>query len=233
MISKDWRKWWNEDPVRARQSDLYYQVGRTVGGIPTGEPDLVATSDAILAALRLSRTETVLDLCCGNGLISAKIAPHCGFLVGVDFSEPLIQTARDRTPNIKFVVSDVTILDGAILGVDQIDAAYLAFAFQYFDEAMARKLLKRLKILASPAFRLLLESIPDIDRIAAHYHTPERMAAHQKRKAEGTEEIENWWSAKQLAELAGSEGFACAPLLQHRERVSSHYRFDALLTLIA
>ncbi len=229
----DWRKWWNEAPAHVPQNEVYRQVCRTEGGIQTGEPDLVATSESILSALHPSRAEVVLDLCCGNGLITERIVPHCGSLIGVDFSEPLIQIARNRTPDISFIVSDVTALDVTELGVVRVDAAFLASAFQYFDEAMASRLLRQLKTLAKPGFRLFLESIPDVDRITAHYHTRDRMAAHQKRKAEGTEEIENWWSKVQLTALARAEGFACDPIMQCANRVNSHYRFDALLTPIA
>jgi SAM-dependent methyltransferase len=230
---KDWRKWWNEFPSHWPRNEVYHQVGRTVGGVPTGEPDIVATSEAILSALRPSPTEIVLDLCCGNGLVTERIAPHCGRLIGVDFSEPLIRIARSRTPDVKFVVADVTMIDGVLLGVDRVDAAYLAFTFHNFDEEMASKLLSQLKIIAKPKFRLFLESIPDIDRIKAHYHTPERMAAHRDRKAKGTELIENWWSTNQLIAVARAEGFACELHMQGTDRVNNHYRFDALLTLLA
>jgi hypothetical protein len=59
------------------------------------------------------------------------------------------------------------------------------------------------------------------------------MAAYLKRKAEGTELIANWWSKKQLVAVARAEGFACDLVMQGTDRVSSHYRFDALLTLVA
>lgn len=228
----DWREWWNEYPARVPQSEFFTQVGRTVGGMPTGQADLITTSEAILSALRPSPGEIVLDLCCGNGLVTERIAPHCGRLIGIDFSEPLIRIARSRIPNVEFVVADVTMIDGKLLGVDRVDAAYLAFAFHNFDEAKARKLLTQLNFIAGPKFRLFLESIPDIARIKAHYHTRERMAAFQMRKAEGTEQIENWWSAKRLDAVARAEGFASEPRMQGADRVNSHYRFDALLRLL-
>jgi cyclopropane fatty-acyl-phospholipid synthase-like methyltransferase len=230
---KDGLKWLNEARGILEEGEVFSQVGRTVGGIPTGAQDLVSTSEAILSALRPSPAEVVLDLCCGNGLISERIAPHCGSLIGVDFSESLIQVARMRSPKIKFILSDVTTLDSALLGVDLVDAAYMTFSFQCFDETMVHKLLNHLRVLAKPRFRLFLESIPDIERIMAHFHTPERMAAYQKRKAEGTELIPNWWSTKQLATVARAEGFSCDLIMQSSDRVSSHYRFDALLTPIA
>jgi ubiquinone/menaquinone biosynthesis C-methylase UbiE len=232
MTSSDWQTWWNESVAQSGEQDLFRQVGRTVGGVPTGESDLDATTEAILEALELSGSEVVLDLCCGNGLLSQKIAPHCRTLIGIDFSAPLIEVARRfQLANAEFIVGDVANLKRDTLGVSQVDAACLAMAFQYFNFDRAAEMLKKIRRLATPAFRLFIEGIPDQDKIDMFYNTPERRAEHTRRKAAGTEQIENWWKRGSLLELAASEGFDCVNISQGPNRVCQSYRFDALLKL--
>ena len=233
MTMRDWKRWWNEAPTTRADDDDFGQVGRTVQGRPTGEPDLVATADAILAGLVLDGSETVLDICCGNGMISQRIAAHCKHLIGTDYSEPLVRLATKRhpAPNTRYVVCDATELDAEAISSEAIDAAYMAFAFQYFDAERATILLRRLKHLASRPFRLFLEGIADKERLFSFYNTPERAAEYHRRKAEGTEAIGEWWDARSLIEVSKAEGYSCRPIAQDPSRVNAHYRFDALLWL--
>jgi SAM-dependent methyltransferase len=58
-----------------------------------------------------SRTGRVLDLGCGNGDLLASLSPEHG--VGVDFSEQTIAAAKQRHPDLEFLVGDVE--DPAVL----------------------------------------------------------------------------------------------------------------------
>jgi SAM-dependent methyltransferase len=233
VTGRDWKAWWNEAPAQMPDTDLYHQVGRTVGGRANGEKDLMTTSKAIISALQLAGNEVVLDLCCGNGLLTKKIAPHCGRLIAVDYSISLISIANrlNNGRNINYFVSDVVQIGPGVIGLTEVEAAYLASALQYFDGAAASELLRRLRAIAAPKFRLFFEGIADEEKILDFYDTPERQEEHRRRVAEGTEHIGTWWSRRALAELARSEGFNCTATAQGPDRVCAHYRFDALLTM--
>jgi cyclopropane fatty-acyl-phospholipid synthase-like methyltransferase len=213
--------------------DLYHQVGRTVGGQANGETDIVTTSEAIISTLQLSGSEAVLDLCCGNGLLTKRIAPHCLTLIGVDYSASLIDMARriNGSRNITYVVSDVVSINPRVIGLAKVEAAYLASALQYFDATVTGQLLRRLRALATQDFRFVIEGIPDKTKFYDFYNTPERLRDHLKRKAEGTEHIGTWWSQSTLDRLARSHGFNCTTIAQGGNRFCTHYRFDALLTI--
>jgi len=72
---RDWRYYWNhadqvfgDEPLR--------QVGKTVSG-QTIEPAVLGAIVAdIVLRLDLGGSDSVLDLCCGNGLITSRIAEH-------------------------------------------------------------------------------------------------------------------------------------------------------------
>src|SRR6185312_15908403 len=216
MSPRDWKTWWNDAPAKRARDDVFGQVARTAGGKPTGETDIAMTIGAILNAINPSRDETVLDICCGNGLISSRVAARCGRLIGVDYSIPLIALASQLhpAPNLIYIVCDAAELTAEAIGTDRIDAAYMSVSFQYLDGEMARRLFEGLRRLASGRFRLFLEGVADEDKLFSFYNTPERQAEYYRRRAEGTEAIGNWWGRRSLREVAKSEGFDCTFLEQ-------------------
>jgi len=48
------------------------------------------------------KSPSLLDIACGNGLITSMLAPHFKRVVGVDASESLIRKARESYPHIEF-----------------------------------------------------------------------------------------------------------------------------------
>jgi trans-aconitate methyltransferase len=56
--------------------------------------------------LALGGSERVLDLGCGTGVFTAKIAATGAKVVGIDASPEMIEAARQREPGLTFVVGD-------------------------------------------------------------------------------------------------------------------------------
>jgi ubiquinone/menaquinone biosynthesis C-methylase UbiE/uncharacterized protein YbaR (Trm112 family) len=52
--------------------------------------------DAILSALRLNGTESLLEIGCGNGRLSSTLMAHVGTYIGVDFSMESLRTLKQR-----------------------------------------------------------------------------------------------------------------------------------------
>jgi len=64
----------------------------------------------LIAELRLSGTEHILDLGCGDGTLTAQIAELLpeGEVVGIDASQSMIDTAQPKTrKNLRFVLMDI------------------------------------------------------------------------------------------------------------------------------
>jgi len=77
-------------------------------------------NDALLPYLSeffscLPEKPRVLDLCCGAGYESMRMEKLGADVTGVDFSEESIRIAKDRNPNIRFVVEDM-LTDYSYLG---------------------------------------------------------------------------------------------------------------------
>ncbi|MEM2780000.1 MAG: class I SAM-dependent methyltransferase [Candidatus Bathyarchaeia archaeon] len=50
----------------------------------------------------------LLDVGCGNGLFTFSVADIFNFVVGVDFSRPIIKRCREKRANVDFVVASAT-----------------------------------------------------------------------------------------------------------------------------
>ena len=64
--------------------------------------------------------ENVLDVGCGEGIITAMIAEKGAKVVGTDYAADAVETAQSRYPNISFVVCNTTCLPFAPKSFDKI-----------------------------------------------------------------------------------------------------------------
>lgn len=106
--------------------------------------------------LTLNRNMTVLELACGTGLLSVKIAPMVKHLEATDFSEEMISQAKKKTHSARlhFSVQDATALSYA---PETFDAVIISNALHIMPdpgEALEniRRVLKDNGILIAPTF---------------------------------------------------------------------------------
>ena len=108
--------------------------------------------------LGLHPGERVLDIACGNGLTSRRLAALGAEVVAFDFSEEMIAHARRRTTEhgdrIEYQVLDATDEKALLaLGAGRFDAALCSMAL--FDMAEIEPLLRALARLLRPAGRFV------------------------------------------------------------------------------
>lgn len=227
----DWHAHWNSMPASVAEDDLLRQVGKTVGGQPVSEAALEAILCDIRSALTLAADDSLLDLCCGNGLITARCAAYCRDATGVDFSAPLIRVANDRCsrPNVTYVLADVCALPARV--VERPYSKILMYeAIQHLAADEVERLLRALRRSTSRDAAILIGSIPDRDRLWSFYDTDDRRREYVRRVNEGTEAIGRWWTQSAISALGARCGYTVAPLPQHPNLHTAHYRFDGLLT---
>jgi trans-aconitate 2-methyltransferase len=62
--------------------------------------------EEIVKLLNPQKSETILDIGCGTGDLTKKIAELCGKVTGIDNSNEMIQTAQKKYPEISFIHAD-------------------------------------------------------------------------------------------------------------------------------
>ena len=93
------------------------------------------TTDALLALL--PSNWTIADLGCGSGILSAELAPFVKQVIGVDNSEPMLITARQRNEsaaNIELRKGELTALP---IDDQSVDATLCVIVLSYIEEPAA------------------------------------------------------------------------------------------------
>lgn len=93
-MSFDWKAEWEK---LGYSDDIYAQLGRS----HFNHVMLINLLKDINQFLRLQKSDTLLDIGCSNGLISAFFSIFCNKVVGVDYSGSLIKKAKDHFGHIE------------------------------------------------------------------------------------------------------------------------------------
>ena len=218
-----------------------------------GEHDLRDVAAYIIEKLEIGRDDKVLDVCCGNGLVTSIIAKNCREIDGVDFSAVLIAQANElsKADNASYQEGDAGTVD-ELFEPHSFDKIYISVAFQYFNEELGRRVIQNLSRLVRPGGKILLTDIPDRGRktyhkaralmrlvgigdggrfsgLAERYRYAKRQLLNAIRRDKGENLIGWWWRRDDLAKQAANVGLECTILDIPKHLPHHYYRFDALL----
>jgi SAM-dependent methyltransferase len=114
-----------------------------------------AQTELIWRVLELEPRAAVLDLACGHGRISNRLAARGANVTGFDADEFFLAKAREGGAGVDYVHGDMRALPW---GEPRFDAALLWFtAFGYFDEATNGAILAGIRRILHDGGRLLIE----------------------------------------------------------------------------
>lgn len=97
-------------------------------------PHKVLEYEAVLSLVDAKKNEKILDAACGTGRYTHEFKKVGAEVIGIDFSEQMLKTARDKYPEIKFKKADLR--------------EELPFPDRWFDKINCAQTLKHLKELA-------------------------------------------------------------------------------------
>ena len=209
--------------------DFWGQVLRTVQGKPVSEEQIAIIVSAILNALDLNKTDTLLDLACGNGALTHRLFNSCAGCLGIDLSEYLISVAADNfatLPSYRFVKKGCVEFVRAEEQPQQFSKALCYGSFAYFSATDAAEVLKALCDRFMNLRSVFIGNLPDKDRAADYY----KSAVDSAEIADNASRIGIWRSRSEFAELANKAGWKVQFSSMPSEFYASYYRYDALLT---
>ena len=226
----DWKDHWQQYPEGFDETEFLAQVGKTVNRAPISPEQFSMIVRSVVDALKIDAGDTVLDLCCGNGLITHAISSHCKAISGIDYSAPLIEVARRHKagPNITYYSGSVLDID-ALPPLVSFKKAYMYEALQHFRRDELRPILSTIFSPGSSVQALLLASVPDRSRRWRFYNTPQRKLDWLIRTLKGAEAIGTWWGRRDIIDACSRLGLSAEFMEQPGGLYTAHYRMNVLI----
>jgi len=221
-----WKKYWQK---AAQNESLFLQVQRNNN---FNTENLKQIEDNICELINLKKEDSLLDVCCGNGLITINLALRCRKAVGVDFCEQMINAANKQSQlsNIEFIKEDALYLGNSIK--EKFDIIILYFSFQYFNRSQGEKVIFEMKKLLKPKGKILVGDIPNKNKIWVFYDTPIKRFFYIKQKLFNQPKMGKFWSEKEMKAISKKLNLKGTYIEQPKYLPNMHYRFDYLFDQI-
>ncbi len=167
----------------------------------------VAELNAALDAF--AATGRVLELACGTGLWTERLAARAADLTALDASEEVLALAREKVPaaNVRFAQADIFAWEAE----ERFDVVFFSFWLSHVPHELMGGFFAKVGRALAPGGRVfLIDSAPN-ERASAHDHdTSEPGELARRRLHDGREFtiVKHWFRAEPLNELIGSLGWS-------------------------
>lgn len=203
--------------------NLWGQVGASLRAVGNRAEQLVNT---IASGIGLRAGDVLLDLGCGNGVLTDLVFSRCAGGLGVDVTESLIATAQNRFArhDRRYMLSDLCRYLAIETSPEQFTKSLCEGSFQYLWPEDARKTLELLCMRFTNVSAIFLGALPDRDKLSVFFGDrpvpdgfPDTPESH----------IGIWRSAAEVVQLGEETGWhveicPCVPW-------EAAFRFDAVL----
>jgi cyclopropane fatty-acyl-phospholipid synthase-like methyltransferase len=222
----DWEH--EEYPKTLARDDFWGQIRRTIKGRRITEEEVTTLVDHLRELLELRPSDVLLDLCCGNGALSARLFDGCAGCVGADLSPYLIEIAKEyfeRPPAYVFFYADAAEFAASVERPESFTKILCYGAFQYLSPATVDGFMRAASQRFPSVRRVVLGNLPDRDRARRFFregYTDSDLGDHQS-------QIGRWWSADEVRALGARFGWEVATTRMSEDFFNAEYRFDAIL----
>lgn len=104
------------------------------------------------------KPSTILDLGCGPGLYTSRLAAQGHRCIGIDYSPASIAYARAQAPDIRYELADIRRADYAQAAGTEVDLVMILFGeFNVFSQTDMGNILDKVRGVLRPGGKLLLE----------------------------------------------------------------------------
>jgi ubiquinone/menaquinone biosynthesis C-methylase UbiE len=219
----NWKYYWNNVAIKASNSLEAVQ-----------RKDMESTKltvSHIVSSLSIDKENMVLDMCCGNGIVTEMMADHCKNIIGIDQSEELIAEAKNNSKknNVDYILGDV-LEASKLLNNKKFDRIYIEFSLQYFDRNRAgEKLLREAVNLLTPSGKIFIGDIPDKKKLFKFYNTIPKLFYLFTGKLRRKNPMGKFWSKRELKQLCAKFELEGTYLKQDKSLPYAWYRFDFLI----
>ena len=224
-----WVDFWNAYSKNCTGQDEHSQVLRTLNKIPISKEKWAFTLLNIENIVTPKETDALLEMCCGNGLISQHLSTKVNTIVAVDISPNLIDLIDTSVyKNITPISADIRDLE---FGKNSFDKIIIYAGIQYFSLSETVKLFEKIYSWLKPGGVVLFGDIPDKLKLWDFYNTKERETLYFQNTKEGIDVIGTWFDKGFFKRLSDFVGFCNAEfIVQDKRLIYSNFRYDLKLT---
>lgn len=228
MKKKYWTNFWIDYTKKSVNKDAQSQVLRTYSKIQIDQKIWQFTLSEIEKHFKPQKSDTILDLCGGNGLLAKEFSEQCSNLLVVDISEDLINKIDTQTyKNITTLVADIREVhfENNLFSKIIFYAGIQYFTYKetiYLFESMY-KWLKRDGV-------IFIGDIPDADKVFKFYNNKEREKVYFETIKNEKPIIGTWFKKDFLIKLSHLCNYKEANIIsQHPKLINSFYRYDMVI----
>jgi SAM-dependent methyltransferase len=233
MSKIDWEAFWAQyrNIESKEEKDLYYQVGKTINEQPIVAEAFNQMIENIVQTLSLNENDVLLELCCGNGLLTKPLSDFIKYVYAFDFSEHLVETAIKfkQKENIFYTKGDAKSDFFNLFEFQELPNKFLMNdSLAYFSPNDLRKIIENISN-RNTFFSFYITCIPNDALKWNFYNTPERKQKYLTGLENG-DEINNglgrWWKENEFLEIG--ESLNLNVVLTNQYDSVSNYRINVL-----
>jgi len=237
MTKVNWKEFWQtyRKTEVTNDKDLYFEVGKTVNKEPISQEALRHSIQLAADGLQLKSKDRLLELCCGNGLMTRYLAALVEQVYAVDFAEHLISHACQfrAAPNVHYVCADAVDFVNHLLTSKLYvpSKVLLGDALGYFEPSSLGEILTSVGQLTTRNFTFMATGIPSDELKWNFYNTPDRVRRYEENQIQEdntNDGIGRWWRISELEELARDRGLKLD--VQAQPASISNFRVDAVFS---
>lgn len=212
--------------------DHLKQVGHTVGGKTISEAELKAIVDDIVEILKLSDEDNLLELCCGNGVITKRLSFYVKHIFAIDSSEKLIDVALSKNQNnlISYSMGDILELNELLKPEGNYTKVLMFAALQHFKKEQLSEIINLIRPFCHSDFKLLFGFVPDINKRWCFYDTFDKRKQYLFRRLSNTDVMGTWWNKKFIYRVCAEMSLKCEFIDIPENRYGGSYRFHVLVS---
>ncbi|MCI0533776.1 MAG: class I SAM-dependent methyltransferase [Verrucomicrobiales bacterium] len=230
---QSWKEFWTEYPASVDEQEFLVQVGHTINGKPYSRPQFETMIASVRGSLQLGSDDVLIDICCGNGVVTVELAKHCRSTLGVDFSVPLITVARkfNAGDKISYRVMNALELDALpTLAEGPFSRVLMYAALQHFEPQDLMRLLTGFLKHTGGDRIIVLGGVLDVERKLRFLDTQEKLQMYERYQMEGRDRLGTWWKKDFVSDVCKELGLRCEIDDHSDGRPGGHYRFDAKIS---
>ena len=218
---------WSKYDFDANSVDEQSQVFRTRDRVPIEKDAWEHTVKLVANHMQFKSNDTLLDICCGNGLFTQAFSGLVDSILAVDISDRLIDSLKSKN------IANVDAFSDDVRNISFPESSFskvLWYAgIQYLPESDIVNFLKELRAWMKPNSVVLIGDIPDRQKLWDYFNTPDRLTAYFDGIGSQKQIIGTWLDPDWIEALCLHAGFKQVEIIQQDSKlIYSDFRYDVL-----